>query len=136
MLERRATREAEQLGIEANGLKAIIETLLDDLERMGLIDDRTFAQARAEKLVERGKSRRLVRSTLLAKGISRELAEEMLDDDDDTAALNFARRRRLGPWRAGEDGPEVRRKEMAVLARGGFDYATARRVVDSEPPDD
>ena len=48
---------------------------------------------------------------------------------DRAAALLMARRRRIGPWRTGVDSPELRRKELAILARGGFSYGVARDVV-------
>ena len=50
---------------------------------------------------------------------------------DLVAAVNFARRRRLGPYASGDRG-ERRLKDMAALARAGFSSAIARRVVDAE----
>jgi len=47
-----------------------------------------------------------------------------------------ARRRRLGPYRMPEVRAERRDKDLAALARAGFDYDTARRVIEAETLDD
>ncbi|HEY9537533.1 MAG TPA: hypothetical protein VIS03_08050, partial [Kiloniellaceae bacterium] len=63
-----------------------------------------------------------------------------LQDSSDVelrAALRYARRRRLGPFRL-ESGPddraERRERDLAALGRRGFDYETARRIIDSDDP--
>ncbi|MBO6889897.1 MAG: RecX family transcriptional regulator, partial [Thalassospira sp.] len=40
--------------------------------------------------------------------------------------------RRLGPWRRSEIREEKREKDMAALARQGFGYDTATRIINSE----
>jgi regulatory protein len=49
------------------------------------------------------------------------------------AALRYARRRRLGPFRL-EGRAERRDRDLAALGRQGFDYETARRVIDCQDP--
>ena len=51
------------------------------------------------------------------------------------AALAFARRRRLGPFRTTASRAEHREKDLAKLARQGFAYETARRIIDREDGD-
>jgi regulatory protein len=48
---------------------------------------------------------------------------------DDAA---YARRRRLGPYRPAEARAERRTKDLAALARTGFGYSVALRVIDAE----
>ena len=50
------------------------------------------------------------------------------------AALAFARRRRLGPFRTTASRAEHREKDLAKLARQGFAYETARRIIDADEP--
>ncbi|MGH6947427.1 MAG: regulatory protein RecX, partial [Kiloniellales bacterium] len=50
------------------------------------------------------------------------------------AALAFARRRRLGPYRAEPDRAGRRERDLAALARQGFAYELARRVIDCRDP--
>jgi regulatory protein len=61
------------------------------------------------------------------------------DDDGDvdfTAAVALARRRRLGPFSTRADRHERREKDMAALARAGFGYDIALKVIDAETPDE
>ena len=101
----------------------------------GLVDDRRFAEARAATLRRKGQSQRAVAAQLAAKGVSRALVGEVASaeaSDEHAAARIAARRRRLGPWRAEEGRAAFRQKDLAALARLGFDYATARAVIDGE----
>ncbi|MHA1114431.1 MAG: regulatory protein RecX, partial [Alphaproteobacteria bacterium] len=50
---------------------------------------------------------------------------------DLAAAIAYARRRRLGPWRVAAARAERRERDLAALARAGFNYDLARRVVDA-----
>ena len=43
----------------------------------------------------------------------------------------FARRRKLGPFRPGERAP-YRDKDLAAMARAGFRFDVARRIVEGE----
>lgn len=115
------------------------EAALDDVVARcvasGLVDDRRFAEARAATLRRKGQSQRAVAAKLAAKGVSRELVGEIAGAEavDELAAARIAaRRRRLGPWRAEDGRAEFRQKDLATLARLGFDYATARAVIDGE----
>lgn len=102
----------------------------------GLVDDRRFAEARAATLRRKGQSSRAVAARLTAKGVSRELAGELAvadAGDEKAAALVAAKRRRLGPWREAGQRAASRQKDLAALARLGFDFATARSVIDGDP---
>ena len=126
VLERRAMRY--QIDFDA----AQVEAVLDDLERIGLLDDRAFGQNRARSLQARGRSLRRIRAELADKGIARQAVDDAVAslgaDAEMKAAMALARRRRLGPWRQGE--PD-RLRELTILARAGFAFGLARRVVDA-----
>lgn len=101
----------------------------------GLVDDRRFAEARAATLRRKGQSSRAVAARLAAKGVARDLVGELTTADvgeEMAAARVAARRRRLGPWREAAQRAACRQKDLAALARLGFDYATARCVIDGE----
>ncbi len=105
------------------------------------------------KLKQKGVGNEDIADALLALG----------EDDPDpemAAAVMLAKRRRLGPFAVkeptrGEDGPrgsggvprspqgpdretinETRKKQLAALARAGFSYDIARRVIDADSEDD
>ena len=50
------------------------------------------------------------------------------------AAVALARRRRLGPFRK-KERKEHRNRDLAAMARGGFDFDLARKVIDAEERD-
>ncbi len=119
-----------------------IDEIAGKFTSLGLLDDDTFARARAGSLLRRGKPRRVIRSSLVAKGVEPAKADEAVaglsdhaDDPDRDAAMAFARRKRLGPWGRGDGDPERRRKELAAFARAGFSYQLARSVLDARDED-
>jgi regulatory protein len=111
----------------------------------GVIDDKAFAQTKARSLHRRGTSSRLTLQKLKLAGIDSETLDEAmagLDQELDTdprrrewrAAVTLARRRRLGPFRQ-KERKEHRNRDLAAMARGGFDYALARKVIDAADAD-
>jgi regulatory protein len=110
-----------------------------------VIDDQAFAQTKARAMHRRGTSTRLTRQKLRHAGIDGETLDKAmagLDQELDTdprqrewqAAVALARRRRLGPFRQ-KDRKEHRLRDLAAMARGGFDYDLARKVIDAEERD-
>ena len=51
------------------------------------------------------------------------------------AAVALARRRRIGPFRMQKDRRDKRDRDLAAMARGGFDYELARKVIDATSVD-
>jgi regulatory protein len=113
---------------------AIIAKLLD----RRLLDDTAYAQARARSLHRSGASRRKIAGMLQQKGVGQNdvaaalanIAAEYADAEL-AAACRYARRRRLGPYRLPEVREERQQRDLATLARAGFGYDTARRVIDA-----
>jgi regulatory protein len=131
------------------GAEAIDKLIVRFLEA-GLLDDAAYARTRAVSLHRQGKGTRAIRQTLSIKGVEADvidgaldgLAEELGPSDPDAAligraetdfaaAINYARRRRLGPYRR-KEREESREKDLAALGRQGFGYDTARRVIEAE----
>ena len=100
------------------------------------MDDAAFAEARARRLLRAGRSRRAVSAHLAAKGVDAGLAERVLPGPGDelAAALAFARRRRIGPFRI-SPGEADRQRELGALARAGFPRAVAEQALGMEPDD-
>jgi regulatory protein len=138
VLQRRAYREARRAGTTPDRaqLGPVIDAVIARLERAGLIDDASYAEIRASSLNRRGESGRRIRARLRSKGVGSEAIDRAIEtlrqDDGDAefrAACRLARRRRLGPARASSARAALREKDMAALARAGFDYETVRRVM-------
>ncbi len=137
ILRRRLERGAAR-GDEIRAGEEDIDAVLVDLARMGLIDDRAWAEAQARALRRRGTSARGLAARLSSKGLARAETERLLVDEDDEAELKaaqmLARRRRLGPWRAPSTRAARRDKDLAAMARAGFGLQLARRVIDADQP--
>lgn len=105
---------------------------------LGYVNDGLFAENRTRGLARRGMGAGRVRQTLAAYGVSQDVASDALAGHDGwTAALDFARRKRLGPFGVrGEDWPKQRAKQLAAMARAGHGFDMARRLVDAESVDD
>lgn len=109
----------------------LVAEVVATCRRLGLVDDRAFAEAKVSSGRRRGLSSARLARGLLAQGVDRETVAEALagdDVDDRRAALLFARRKRLGPWRTSvrEDS---NRRDLAALCRNGHALPIARWVI-------
>ena len=141
VLMRRVDRSARHHGTDAEEGALWVEDLIVRYRRAGLLDDAAYAEARAGDLLRRGTPMKGVRFRLMQKGvgsddIDRALAAATEDtaEPDLAAAAALARRRRLGPYAPADARAARRDKDLAALARAGFDFDTARRVIDAESP--
>ncbi len=136
----RTARAVERAGGEADRAEPArwVDALVARYVASGLIDDRAYAEAASASLRRQGRSARAIRQKLKAKGIGRGAAEAALEEAGGAgeaaefrAAVSLARRRRLGPFGPAQGRRERRARDLASLARAGFGYDTARRVIDA-----
>lgn len=139
VLRRRVDRAARVHEIEPAESYAHIDALVQHYEAAGLLNDRAYAETRVNSLRARGGSARIIRLKLKQKGVVPEAIDQALADgtseaDELRAAIAYARRRRLGPYRTrGRD--DSRDRDLANLARAGFSYDLSRRVVEASSPE-
>ncbi len=138
-LERKVLRSAQAHGTDPQAGREAIAALLARFQDAGLLDDAVYARARCQTLLRQGLSLRGIRTRLRAKGIGDadiEAALAALEEERGTldldAAIAYARRRRIGPYRLEELRGDNRERDLAALARRGFSYGTALQVVDAE----
>lgn len=138
VLMRKIDRSLAHWGGERDEATRWLDDLLIKLAESGYIDDAAYAVMKTRGLHHRGKGMRVIRATLTAKGIGAETAQTALDglveeegDPDFAAAIRLAAKRRLGPYRLGHNRAEMRQKDLAALARAGFGFETARRVIEA-----
>jgi len=144
VLLRRAEKARRIHGGENAEFTAWAEDIVGRFVRSGIVDDARYAAGRAATLRTLGKSPGKIRLLLRAKGVAREVIDRIIqltavaDDGSDAAfkaAMAYAQRRRLGQF--GRDietaDPEILRKKMvkdlSALARAGFSYDIAKRVL-------
>ncbi len=131
----RWTRDAtEEARLDAPDGERLIADAVEHCRRLGLLDDRAFAESKMASARRKGHSTRRIAATLAAKGIDRDVAARVLDADETdplVAAVTFARRMRFGPFRIRPpaDLQAAERREVAALCRNGHAYGVARRAV-------
>jgi regulatory protein len=126
----------------------LLEKVIADYVRAGLLNDEAYARGLANSLRRRGLSGRGVLRKLEQRGIAGEAAraalaeldgETGLAEPDIVAALRTARKKRIGPFagepRPGADAAKLAQRAMAALARAGFDYDTCARVMEMKRED-
>jgi regulatory protein len=126
-------------GGDAGELERHLELLLERYQASGLLNDERFAENLAERLKARGGSRRAIMQKLRQRGVTSGVAEASLPQSPGAeleAARAFVRRRRLGPYRPEAERLENRRRDLAALARTGFDHETAIRALGYGGDDD
>lgn len=122
---------------------AVVEPVLDDLVRLGYIDDERFAKTMALSLLQHRRvgARRAVME-LVRVGVKSDLAQRAVDEVYSTSdpvaeakrlvSKQIDRLRKLEPMVA-------RRRLSGLLQRRGFDFDTVKQVIDQtlrEAPED
>ncbi|MDE0993182.1 MAG: regulatory protein RecX [Rhodospirillales bacterium] len=137
VLKRRVMRSAQfHVDLDTEEASQWIESLVEQLAQTGLVDDRTYAEGRVRALFRRGVSPNGISQRLNQKGVDAALIQEVIaelyretSDPNLMAAIKLVKRRRLGPYRLPEKREERRDKDLAAVARAGFDFQTARKVI-------
>jgi regulatory protein len=139
VLMRRVRRAAAHHGSDPEEGAALVDSLIRRFEQSGLLDDQRYAAAKAASLQRRGGSRRAISGRLAQQGVAMALIAETLQElasepgsGDLAAACAFIRRRRLGAYRSASARAATPEKDMAALARAGFSFEIARRVLACE----
>lgn len=144
VLLRGALRSARHHGAPTEAEAArMVDEVVARVQAAGLLNDPLYAEGQARGLARAGRSPRMIRAKLAQKGVARDdvdraldgLAEEAEDPELRGAAI-LARKRGLGPFRPEPERAEHRQKDLAVLARAGYGYDAARRVIDAGSVDE
>jgi len=120
--------------------QSIVEAVLDELERLGYLDDREYARRLAEEAVKTGRlGPAAIRVKLRQQGISDEVAEDAVEKamagaDEEELALRVAEKRLRSM--EGLERHTRRRRLQAFLGRRGFSgeiiYNVLQRVIPAE----
>ena len=119
----------------------IIDEIIQNLEKNRIVNDELYSDSRARMLLRRGYSLNKINQSLRQKGIDYKHIKQSIDkikDDkiepDFVSALKLCKRRRIGPIRPSSNREIFYKKDMGILARGGFSFELSKRVLtlDSE----
>ena len=119
--------------VRGKGCDDALESVLDTLQRGGLLSDVRFAEAFVHSRVERGQGPAKIRAGLRERGVARELVDDALDFEPD-----FWRERavRAHAKRFGEAPPADRAewaKRARFLAARGFAAEIVYRTLGEQP---
>ncbi len=137
---RRAAMDNPEFATDKEGIEALhtaIVGIVEKYKKAGILNDKVYAEMKVNSLRRRGLSRTAIEQKLGMKGVSSTIVSSALaqnaegapsDEVEFRAALAFAKRKRLGPF-GGDNAADQRRKDLASLARAGFSYDIARKVM-------
>jgi regulatory protein len=120
-------------------LDQIIREVTERCIRSGYIDDEAFIRSQFRQGLRSGFSQRRILLKLAQRGISRDQAEAVMDEQTSraadqrdielAAALIYARKKSVGPYSRAEHHPEDSQRHLARLARNGFAFDIAKQVI-------
>ena len=110
----------------------IIEPVIEDLKRLKLLDDRSFARSWiGERLANRPGGRRLLQRELRLKGVAPELIEEAIDElyPQEVEVAKELLRKRMSRFK-GLNPKKLRARAWGLLLRRGFSSQTAQECME------
>jgi regulatory protein len=136
VMMRKVQKSCRHHGGVAEDFAPLVDDLVSRYLSSGLLNDASYAQARATTLRRQGRSKQAIQARLAVKGLGRADTEAALAGEDEEAefraALHLAKKKKLGPFRLHPADPK---KEMAAMGRAGFSYEIARRVLEYREDD-
>ena len=114
----------------------IIDEIIDNLEKNRIINDELYSDSKARMFLRRGYSLNKINQSLRNKGIESKFIKQSIDkikedeiEPDFVSALKLCKRRRIGPLRPEANRELFYKKDMGILARGGFSFDLSKRVL-------
>ena len=120
-------------------VSSIIDEIILHLEKNKILNDEMYSDSKARMFLRRGYSLNKINQSLRNKGIDNKFIKQSIDkikedeiEPDFVSALKLCKRRRIGPLRPGTNRELFYKKDMGILARGGFSFELSKRVLDLE----
>ena len=117
----------------------IIDEIIMNLEKNRIINDELYSDSKARMFLRRGYSLNKINQSLRNKGIENKYIKQSIDkikedeiEPDFVSALKLCKRRRIGALRPEANREIFYKKDMGILARGGFSFELSKRVLDLE----
>ena len=120
-------------------VSGIIDEIILNLEKNKILNDEMYSDSKARMFLKRGYSLNKINQSLRSKGIEDKYVKQSIDkikeneiEPDFVSALKLCKRRRIGPLRPESNRELFYKKDMGILARGGFSFDLSKRVLDLE----
>ena len=118
-------------------VSSIIDEIILNLEKNKLLNDEMYSDSKARMFLRRGYSLNKINQSLRSKGIDDKYVKQTIEkikenqiEPDFVSALKLCKRRRIGPTRPESNRELFYKKDMGILARGGFSFDLSKRVLD------
>ena len=118
------------------GSHEIIEKIIKSFEKQNILNDRIFSESKIRSYLNKGWAFKKIKFKLLELGISKDIADESIDNFEDTnhnleliSAIKLAKKRSIGPYRKSELTDKLKNKEYGILSRAGFSYSLCKKVL-------
>ena len=116
---------------------SIIDEIISNLEKNKILNDEMYSDAKARMFLRRGYSLNKINQLLRNKGIEDKYVKQSIEkikenqiEPDFVSALKLCKRRRIGPVRPESNRELFFKKDMGILARGGFSFDLSKRILD------
>jgi regulatory protein len=113
---------------------AVVDAVLDDLARLGYLDDERFAKTKALSAAQhKHHGRRRAFMELIKAGVTGETADKAVGDvfaEHDSTAVARGLAQKLAARLRKLDPTVARRRLVGMLQRRGFDYESIKPVID------
>ena len=123
--------------IKKQDITDLIDVVLQDLEKTKFINDKFYSESKSRNLIQKGSSVNKIRNYLMTKGINDRYIKETIDkikednsDQDFFSGIKICKKKRIGPARVEDNRVLFYKKDIALLARNGFDFETSKRIMD------
>ena len=120
-------------------VSSIIDEIVVNLEKNKFLNDEMYSDSKARMFLRRGYSINKINQSLRNKGVENKFIKKSIEkikdeniEPDFVSALKLCKRRRIGPLRPDENRELFYKKDMGILARGGFSFDLSKRVLDLE----
>ena len=115
----------------------IIDKIVENLENNKVLNDELYSDSKARMFLKRGYSLRKIDQSLRNKGIEAKYIKQSIEkireneiEPDFISAIKLCKRRRIGPLRPQANRELFYKKDMGILARGGFSFDLSKRILD------
>lgn len=110
----------------------VIDSAIERLKELGLIDDRAFAERFSEYRFEvQKKGEYAIRQELILKGVSRDIIDEVLSALFEDEDLQFQGAMRvLEKYKNQLDTPSGKRRALSALSRKGYSYSVSKKAIE------
>ena len=120
-------------------VSSLIDEIITNLEKNRILNDELYSDSKARMFLRRGYSLNKISQSLRNKGIESKYVKQSIDkikedkiEPDFVSALKLCKRRRIGALRPSANRELFYKKDMGILARGGFSFELSKRVLDLE----